>query len=570
MILRKPNPALAPPSVEDPFLKDWTLEDISQSSLTGLRTPLPHQQKALLWAQGRQTCGFLMDMRLGKCLVALRWALGTGSKKILVVAPLSACPGWLGEIEEEGFQGNFLYGTRNQRIEILTIAGISPAADEHPQIYLVNPEGLFIAKGRKLKCRVCGGVGQINSVPPEERKVCTTCDGTGFSPEKGPQPTPIAELPWDCIILDESPVIKNPKSQINHICQEYLSNVPFRAILTGEVAPEGPKDIFEQMRFISPKGSFMGYRKFWPWRDSIFNNIGYDYFLKPGKMAEIKTAMHARCFTMTRKEAGMGETKVFEKRWCELPPKIRKAYESAERNFEIPQDLFIDIDPDLGGGLPKPEVAATPLENFRAIQQMGETKWMIVVFNWLAQMAGGYPAKFPQLHSPHKLRLLEELLTGELRNEHTVVSFRFNAELDAAAALLGKKRISYGILRGSVTPEGRRKLQDSFKAGKTQHILGQVKVLKYGIDLSAADTMIRYSLPLPWEEITQPMHRIMHPTKREALLYIDLLCRNTIDEDISCAVGEKGITARFFMKQIQANFAARTKSLFSQERRAGK
>ena len=80
------------------------------------------------------------------------------------------------------------------------------------------------------------------------------------------------------------------------------------------------------------------------------------------------------------------------------------------------------------------------------------------------------------------------------------------------------------------------------------------------MDLSRASTMIRYSLPERYEDLSQDQDRIVHPTKdmvSEPLLYIDLVCKDTVDEDVLMASRDKSVDARYFMSKIIDNYRAR-------------
>lgn len=464
-----------------------------------MRPLLPHQDRMMEYAVKHAYAGLLCDKRIGKTTVAYRWALAHGARYVLVVAPKSAIPGWIDEIEADG--GLAWDMTNRHNMETWLAEG-----GRLPGVIVINPQGLFRA-------------------------------GRG----EQPKPYPIAMYEWDAVIWDEIVNIKHPatdggrKGQINAVAHACLGDVPLRCGLSGEYAPEGALDVFEPMRWIF--GSFMGHTNFWKWRFEHFEQVGYEFFPKKGVLGEIKRIVGERAFVLSRKDAGMGESKTFAKSVCDLPKPLRKAYDHAETYFEVPAALAAD-DP---AGRWRSGVAASG----RGIRY---TNYVPVVRSWLLQIAGGRPKGLEDLHSDHKMVVLMELLQGEHERDPVVVSFRFNDEMHAAHDLLQKKGIPSAKIWGDLTVDKRRAVGQAFRDGKVRVILKQAAV-HYGMDLSTADTMIRFSLPEAYNDISQDADRIIHPQKKRPLLYRDLICRNTVDEDVFQAGGDKHLVARFFMER---------------------
>jgi SNF2 family DNA or RNA helicase len=88
-------------------------------------------------------------------------------------------------------------------------------------------------------------------------------------------------------------------------------------------------------------------------------------------------------------------------------------------------------------------------------------------------------------------------------------------------------------------------------------LLMQIKVAKFGIDLSAADTMIRYSMTYSYEDVSQSEDRIVHPLKKSPLHYVDLVARNTVDEDLIEVIQDKKIDAKLFMSKLRSRLIDR-------------
>ncbi len=406
---------------------------------------------------------------------------------MLVVAPFSAIPGWQDELDAEHLPYALLDGTRKQRLDKLL------AADgEGVSFYLINPQGLFISGAGRLESRLAD----------------------------------IAKFPWDVLIVDESTMMRNPAAQITKVLHMMGARCRHRAILSGDPAPSGPLDLFEQMRFVNG-GTFMGHSNFWTWQREFFQPdfTGYSYDPKSGSMSAIKKAKDRLAFTMRRRDAGMKEEKIRQKHAVELPPKIRSAYKFSEANWEI-----------------------GPYE----------TKYAPVVHLWLRRLAGGSP-HITGLDSKHKTKALVDLCTGELRKEPIVVTFAFLNELQDAKLALRAAGVKVRTIKGGVSSQERRAIQHDFQGGKFRVLLGQVSALRYGIDLSKSSTMIRYSFTYHPEDWSQTSDRLVSYDKQEPLLYINLMAKDTVDEDVIDAASEKKIASSFFMRRVKANFERRTK-----------
>lgn len=445
------------------------------------KKPYKCQRDALMWAGTKSAIALFMEMRLGKTLVAIRWVNQFSLKKILVVTFLSVVSIWQEELACEGCSSTLLTGSWKEKFQLLD--------DQDTFWYITNWESLY----------------------------------TDNRPRK-PRASQIARLPWDGVILDESTAIKNPKAIRTKMCRKQFKLTPYKAILTGLPNPESELDYFQQMAFLH--GEFMGCDNFWKFRNKFFHQIVYDWVPKKGTIVKIKAEVNKHAFVLTRKQAGLGSRKIYEKRYVELPSKIRKEYRNLERAF------------CLGGK---------------------ETKWTIVVKVWLARLAGGQPEN-SDFCSMHKFHEILYLLNSELRKEQCVIWFRFNLELIYMHHMLELKGITNDFITGETSPAERERTRKRFNQGKFRHLLVQIKCGKFGNDYSSASTAIYYSNSFAYEERAQSEDRIINPKKKEPVLILDILTRNTVDEDIHGALRNKKINAKTFSSKILENLRRRNES----------
>lgn len=419
----------------------------------------------------RKAIGLFLEMRLGKTPVAIRWAMQRKRWKVLVIAPVDVLPGmqWEQEIEQEGGWPVYIWPTQDHATWL-------EAAE-------ANSVGWFGINYEAIRTR------------PE-----------------------VLQLDWDAIILDESTRIRNPKAQITKVLLKHTRHIKYRAILSGLPNPESPLDLFCQMKFLH--GSFLGFDNFWAFRQSKFNEVRYRWFPRKGVIEQIKDEIHEECFIRSKKQVGMGNKKVFERRYVLMTPGQRKLQTQVQREFSA-------------GKL--------------------ETKWAPVQHLWLSRIAGGFTPE-GEMMADGKLKLLREIITKEWRKEQAVVWCRFTSELRAAHAMLKKAGVRCQIIRGKTPKKKRPIIQKKFHAGKYRVLLIQVKVGQYGLNLSCASRAIYYSNAWDAEIRSQSQERIEHMTKKEPLLYIDLVTRGSVDEDVLDALQEKKSNSRQFLRQVMKNF----------------
>ena len=271
------------------------------------RTFFDHQFPAWEYAKRRKTLALFMEMRLGKTLVAIRWAnTRPHNDTVLVVAPLNVLPVWRAELEDEGYPSVILHGSMEKRLALLNLG-----LNDGVKWFLVNPEGLY-ERGQKT--------------PSGKAKVI---------------PSPIAQMGWDTTILDESTFIRIPTSIITNIAIRYLHNSRYRAILTGLPDPEGEQDFVTQ--FIYLRGSFMGCRNFYEWRHKFQQVVVFDWVPKKGTLKKLSSEVKSHSFSLTRKKAGVGGEKIRVVKRVELPEEVMETITHLRKYFEIGENLTNNI-----------------------------------------------------------------------------------------------------------------------------------------------------------------------------------------------------------------------------------
>ena len=299
------------------------------------------------------------------------------------------------------------------------------------------------------------------------------------------------------LVLDESTFVKSPQTQVSKFfTKTYDKNsfpyTKYRMILTGTPAPESPLDYFQQLYFLNP--DILGYKNYWVFRQSCFFEISPgNWTMKVDKRAWFHQRLKDNCFYMSRKEAGLDIPKVYEKRLVKFKKETQKLYDKLLNDFI--------------------------LEGYK------RTKFEPVKFCWLRQLCSGYADN--QLISKEKLTELLSLLFGELVGKPVIIWTQFICEIKTLQEALPG---SYAVY-GEISPIKRPEIIKQWQKGSNA-LIAHPGCFKYGADLGHADIMIYYSSPLGLESRLQSEARFTRGVKKESVLIIDLMIKNSIEESI--------------------------------------
>ncbi len=350
-------------------------------------------------------------------------------------------------------------------------------------------------------------------------------------------PNLLSDYRWDAIVLDESTRARNPKAEITKLLIKNRLNANKRCILSGLPDPEGPLDFCEQFRFLH--GRFMGFSNYWSFRNIAFFPIPktHKWFPKPAFKDRVRDFVQKNSFILSRKDAGLANKKIYQVRLVEMTSPQAAMMDKLEREFAV----------DLPSGERK------------------STIWAPVKHIWMARLAGGFVEE--KFWISNKADELLDLLKGELLREQVVVWFRFNSEIAFVAERLKAAQITYATVEGSTSKETRADLRLKFSQKRIRVLLLQIKIGRYGLDLSTASTAIYYSNGHSSEDRRQSEDRIEHISKKEPLLIIDLVTAESVDEDILQSLRKKEDVSDFYLrKQIQARVERRSNEKSSSNR----
>ncbi len=328
----------------------------------------------------------------------------------------------------------------------------------------------------------------------------------------------LADFGADLILADEGHRLKDGTSHQSRAMHRLGDAAAYRLLLTGTAIANNPLDVYSEYRFVAPRIFGASFRAF---RDRYFTMGGYGGYVpifRKEMTEDFLGRLHAIAYRVSKAECLDLPAVTEEIRPVELETKAMRLY------WRLEEESFAELR----------ESEVTVMN-------------MLTLILRLSQITGGHLKDDDNnIHqvSTAKLDALADIVdTMRAEGKKLVVMARFIPELDEIEALLRNKRIAYACVRGSVkdrAEEVRRFQEDPDCAV----FLGQIQAAGMGLTLTAASTMVFYSLDYSMVNFDQAKARIHRVSQRECCHYIYLCCPDTIDCKVLRALRRKKDVAR--------------------------
>ena len=333
----------------------------------------------------------------------------------------------------------------------------------------------------------------------------------------------------DLIIADEGHKIKTHNIAASKAMHRLGSRARYKLLLTGTVITNKAIDVYSQYKFLNP--TVFG-QSFYVFRNRYFDMVGYGQHtpvLKRSMEQDLMRRLHSIAFRATKAEClDLPETTDIVRK-VELEPAAMKVY----------KDLVKDSYAELG----QSEVTVTNILT-RLLR--------------LSQLTGGFlgddAGNAPQRISTAKQAALEDIVDDVLQEgKKLVIMARFIPEINAICRMLEKKEIRYSLIMGGVKD---RDLQVSAFQNdpQVQVFLGQIATAGLGVTLTAASTMVFYSLDYSMSNFEQAKARIHMVGQKENCTYIYLTAQGTVDVRVIRALRDKSDLARMLVDDYRNGF----------------
>lgn len=323
----------------------------------------------------------------------------------------------------------------------------------------------------------------------------------------------------DLIIADEGHKIKTHNISASKAMHRLGARAPYRLLLTGTPVTNKAIDIFSQYKFLDP--AVFG-QSFYAFRNRYFDMTGYGNHtpaLKRSMEGELTKKMHSIAYRATKAEClDLPKTTDIIRR-VELEPKAMILYKT------LVKDSFAELE--------RGEVTITNV---------------LTKLLRLSQLTGGFigkdeGAKVEQVSSA-KLSALEDIIDSAMEeNQKLVVIARFIPELNAICRMLESKGIKHSLIMGSVKDRSEQVAQ-FHKDPDVKVFVGQIATAGLGITLTAASTMVFYSLDYSMSNFEQTKARIHRSGQTRPCTYIYLTAEGTVDDKVLKALKNKASLAK--------------------------
>ena len=334
-------------------------------------------------------------------------------------------------------------------------------------------------------------------------------------------------LRWkpDCIIADECHKIKTHAARASKAMHRLGKASQYRLALTGTVITNKPIDVFSQYKFVD-SNVFGG--SFYLFRNRYFDMTGYGNYtpvMKERMEGEFTQCLHSIAYRATKAEClDLPETTdVVQRISLEMP--VLQMYR------QLVKDSYAEL-----------KTGAVTVTN------------ILTRLLRLSQLTGGYlsgdDCTIAEQVSSAKLNALEEILES-IDGQKLVVIARFLLEIAAIEHLLQRKGILYAVIHGGITDRS-----DQVKRFQTDPdvrvFVGQIATAGLGITLTAASTMVFYSLDYSMSNYEQTKARIHRVGQRQPCTYIHLVAKGTVDEQVLKALRNKADLAKTLVDDYRA------------------
>lgn len=334
---------------------------------------------------------------------------------------------------------------------------------------------------------------------------------------------------WDAdlIVCDEGHKIKTHNIAASKCMHRLGARARYRMLLTGTIITNKAIDVFSPYKFLNP--AVFG-NSFYAFRNRYFDMTGYGLHvpvLKAGMAKELTRRIHSIAFRATKSE-------------CLDLPETTEIVRTVGLELDA-QSLYHDMVRDNMIQLREGEVTATNVLT-RLLR--------------LSQLTGGFlcqdDSDRPVSVSDAKLAALADIVdTAAEDGKKLVIIARFLPEIDAILRMLEKKAIGYSIISGEIKDrdEQVRRFQTD---PDTTVFVGQIATAGLGITLTAADTMVFYSLDYSMSNFEQAKARIHRVGQRCPCTYLYLVAAGTVDEKVLQALIDKADLARILIDEYRA------------------
>lgn len=310
----------------------------------------------------------------------------------------------------------------------------------------------------------------------------------------------------ECVICDESHLLKNTDSNTYKNFKKIFKGVPCKVFLSGTPAPNRAKELYTVLNQISrldfPTQKFF-YETYCGMKQDLNARGGWIYEEGLAKLEELfyKTAP----YTFRKRKIDVLKDlpdKIYNRISLEMTPEQQATYDKIEEG--VANEIFADSQMSAVNIL-------TIMLRLRQYTSLLKIEPTLELVNRL--LDEGEKSVVVDMFKPPLLKLHERL--GEVSALHT----------------------------GDQDTDERNKIKNDFQnpSGKTQVFLASIATTKYGLTLTAASKMFMLALPFSVGEYDQVADRLHRIGQKDTVFIYPLIVKGTIDEHVFNIIEKKRV-----------------------------
>ena len=446
-------------------------------------TPMEHQKNALLKGWSHQGFAYLMGTGTGKTKTTIDnagilYELGKISG-ILILANKGSYTNWIPELETHlppriarriyVWDGS---NSQRNRLQYQSLLGYDGLA-----IVLMNIEALSNNKARAYD-------------------LAQNFLGTGDR----------------MMVVDESTTIKNISAMRTKNTLELGKLAKFRRILTGTPVTQSPLNIFSQFEFLDSR--LLGYKSYYAFRAryAVMQKVDFG-----GRTIQVPVGY--RNLEELKDKIAPHSFRVIKEDCLDLPPKIFQTYFTE----------MSDEQAKIYGNVRDFAVAELATETYVTATEV------ISRILRLHQIVCGYAVdELGEIHDLSDRRIHSLLEVIEEMEGQTIIWANYRHNISKIKEALAKEYGEDSVITyyGDTSQNDRDLGREKFQDGRVRFFVSNPQTGGYGLTLTAASNVIYYSNNYSLEKRIQSEDRAHRIGQKKSVTYVDLVCKDTVDEKI--------------------------------------
>lgn len=343
------------------------------------------------------------------------------------------------------------------------------------------------------------------------------------------------------VVIDESSYIKGHRSKRTQRLTCYAEKARYRMVLTGTPLTQGVVDLFAQMRFLSPK--ILGFQSFYSFaRNHVEYSEKYPgLIVKTHNTEQLAAKIAPYTYQITKDECLDLPNKVFTSRYFSMTEEQTRAYEQAK--IKILASMLDTGDFDTS-------IAIFRL--FSALQQITCGFWN--ESDWEANDDRQKHEINYEFHEyPHRrTQTLIETIRQIPQGEKVIIWAKYLYDIRQIENGLKTHfpETEIAFYHGNLSEKQRTEEIKKFRTS-ARFFLATPSSGGHGLTLNEAGYVIFYNNGFKYSERLQAEDRNHRIGQSRSVLYIDIVCMNSIDERIAKALAKKESVVDAFKREIE-------------------